>query len=141
MQDGDPYKEEMEQCVAMIMSQLRARGVLNHHTLAYQSRVGPVWLSSAWPFCVLGFQVPGGLIQASRLLRRAAGACPLSRACQNSVLGFRSVQKQWYRSMCGVMAAVVSRHGLLLVMFKVPVKTENNKSPALGAGESGALLG
>lgn len=42
-QDGDPYKEEMEQCVAMIMARLRARGVQNHHTLAYQSRVGPVW--------------------------------------------------------------------------------------------------
>ena len=43
-QDGDPYKEEMEQCVAMIMARLRARGVSNHHTLAYQSRVGPVRL-------------------------------------------------------------------------------------------------
>ena len=32
----------MEQCVEMIMSRLRARGVSNHHTLAYQSRVGPV---------------------------------------------------------------------------------------------------
>ena len=42
VQDGDPYKDEMEQCVEMIMSRLRARGVSNHHTLAYQSRVGPV---------------------------------------------------------------------------------------------------
>ena len=42
---GDPYKEEMEQCVALIMDELRARGVTNPHTLAYQSRVGPVeWL-------------------------------------------------------------------------------------------------
>lgn len=42
---GDPYKEEMEQCVDLIMAELRARGVNNPHTLAYQSRVGPVeWL-------------------------------------------------------------------------------------------------
>ncbi|RMZ54531.1 hypothetical protein APUTEX25_001703, partial [Auxenochlorella protothecoides] len=43
--EGDPYKEEMEQCVALIMTELAARGVRNTHTLAYQSRVGPVqWL-------------------------------------------------------------------------------------------------
>ena len=42
---GDPYKEEMEECVSLIMRELRARGVGNAHTLAYQSRVGPVeWL-------------------------------------------------------------------------------------------------
>jgi len=42
---GDPYKEEMEECVGLIMEELRRRGVDNHHTLAYQSRVGPVeWL-------------------------------------------------------------------------------------------------
>eukprot|EP00803_Ostreobium_quekettii_P000914 evm.model.scf_621EXC.2 EVM.evm.TU.scf_621EXC.2 scf_621EXC:34609-37407(-) len=42
---GDPYKEEMEECVGLIMAELRRRGVDNHHTLAYQSRVGPVeWL-------------------------------------------------------------------------------------------------
>ena len=42
---GDPYKEEMEECVELVMGELRRRGVPNHHTLAYQSRVGPVeWL-------------------------------------------------------------------------------------------------
>ena len=42
---GDPYKEEMEECVRLIMEELGARGYLNHHTLAYQSRVGPAeWL-------------------------------------------------------------------------------------------------
>ena len=42
---GDPYREEMEQCVDLIMAELRARRVPNPHTLAYQSRVGPVeWL-------------------------------------------------------------------------------------------------
>lgn len=42
---GDPYREEMEECVALIMAELQRRGCRNHHTLAYQSRVGPVeWL-------------------------------------------------------------------------------------------------
>ncbi|KAK9829844.1 hypothetical protein WJX72_008230 [[Myrmecia] bisecta] len=42
---GDPYKEEMEHCVGLIMRELRKRHVSNPHTLAYQSRVGPVeWL-------------------------------------------------------------------------------------------------
>jgi len=44
-QAGDPYKEEMESCVELIMDEVRRRGIQNHHTLAYQSRVGPVeWL-------------------------------------------------------------------------------------------------
>lgn len=42
---GDPYKEQMEDCIFLIMRELKARGISNHHTLAYQSRVGPVqWL-------------------------------------------------------------------------------------------------
>lgn len=42
---GDPYKYEMECCVRLIMTELRLRGILNKHTLAYQSRVGPAeWL-------------------------------------------------------------------------------------------------
>ncbi|KAK9842615.1 hypothetical protein WJX84_007488 [Apatococcus fuscideae] len=42
---GDPYKEEMQECVGLIMQELKRRGVQNGHTLAYQSRVGPVeWL-------------------------------------------------------------------------------------------------
>lgn len=42
---GDPYREEMEECVELVMAELRRRGVANPHTLAYQSRVGPVeWL-------------------------------------------------------------------------------------------------
>ena len=40
-QDGDPYRDEMEQCVGLIMEQLAQRGVRNHYSLAYQSRVGP----------------------------------------------------------------------------------------------------
>lgn len=44
-QDGDPYRDEMEQCVGMIMDELSKRGWNNHFSLAYQSRVGPVeWL-------------------------------------------------------------------------------------------------
>ena len=39
---GDPYKEEMEQCVGMVMDRLKQRNRQNPHILAYQSRVGPV---------------------------------------------------------------------------------------------------
>lgn len=39
---GDPYQQEIEECTALIMSTLNRP---NAHTLAYQSRVGPVeWL-------------------------------------------------------------------------------------------------
>ncbi|KAJ6698095.1 FERROCHELATASE-1 CHLOROPLASTIC/MITOCHONDRIAL [Salix purpurea] len=42
---GDPYKDQMEECIYLIMQELKARGSYNDHTLAYQSRVGPVqWL-------------------------------------------------------------------------------------------------
>ncbi|XP_009784151.1 ferrochelatase-2, chloroplastic [Nicotiana sylvestris] len=42
---GDPYRDQMEECISLIMNELKARGTNNHHTLAYQSRVGPVqWL-------------------------------------------------------------------------------------------------
>lgn len=42
---GDPYKEEMERCVGLIVDELKEIGVDNEHVLAYQSRVGPVeWL-------------------------------------------------------------------------------------------------
>ncbi|KAI3684592.1 hypothetical protein L6452_33816 [Arctium lappa] len=42
---GDPYKDQMEECIYLIMQELKARGIENKHRLAYQSRVGPVqWL-------------------------------------------------------------------------------------------------
>ena len=43
---GDPYQREIEACTRLIMDQLeRQLGHANPHTLAYQSRVGPVeWL-------------------------------------------------------------------------------------------------
>ncbi|MED6159525.1 hypothetical protein PIB30_043098 [Stylosanthes scabra] len=42
---GDPYRDQMEECIYLIMQELEARGINNEHTLAYQSRVGPVqWL-------------------------------------------------------------------------------------------------
>ncbi|KAI3468142.1 hypothetical protein Pfo_024805 [Paulownia fortunei] len=42
---GDPYKDQMEECIFLIMQELKSRGISNDHTLAYQSRVGPVqWL-------------------------------------------------------------------------------------------------
>jgi len=43
---GDPYQREIEACVALILQRLHQDlGYANPHTLAYQSRVGPVeWL-------------------------------------------------------------------------------------------------
>ncbi|KAK1367866.1 Ferrochelatase [Heracleum sosnowskyi] len=42
---GDPYRDQMEECIHLIMQELKSRGINNNHTLAYQSRVGPVqWL-------------------------------------------------------------------------------------------------
>ncbi|CAA6663763.1 unnamed protein product [Spirodela intermedia] len=42
---GDPYRDQMEECISLIMAELKSRGVDNPHILAYQSRVGPVqWL-------------------------------------------------------------------------------------------------
>ncbi|OAY66814.1 Ferrochelatase-1, chloroplastic [Ananas comosus] len=42
---GDPYRDQMEECIILIMDELKSRGISNNHTLAYQSRVGPVqWL-------------------------------------------------------------------------------------------------
>ena len=33
---GDPYKDQMEECILLIMQELKARGTKNNHTLAYQ---------------------------------------------------------------------------------------------------------
>jgi len=33
---GDPYKDQMEECIYLIMQELKARGIGNEHTLAYQ---------------------------------------------------------------------------------------------------------
>ncbi|KAL7170550.1 hypothetical protein ACSBR2_035426 [Camellia fascicularis] len=42
---GDPYRDQMEECIHLIMQELKSRRINNDHTLAYQSRVGPVqWL-------------------------------------------------------------------------------------------------
>lgn len=33
---GDPYQDQMEECILLIMQELKERGVNNEHTLAYQ---------------------------------------------------------------------------------------------------------
>ena len=33
---GDPYKDQMEECIYLIMQELKARGTFNEHTLAFQ---------------------------------------------------------------------------------------------------------
>ena len=42
---GDPYKTQMEAQVKFVMQRMRQLGYTNDHSLAYQSKVGPVeWL-------------------------------------------------------------------------------------------------
>lgn len=33
---GDPYQKQMEECIDLIMEELKSRGVQNNHILAYQ---------------------------------------------------------------------------------------------------------
>ena len=33
---GDPYRDQMEECIYLIMQELKSRGVNNNYTLAYQ---------------------------------------------------------------------------------------------------------
>ncbi|KAI3979292.1 hypothetical protein MKX01_007768 [Papaver californicum] len=33
---GDPYRDQMQDCIRLIMQELKARGTFNEHTLAYQ---------------------------------------------------------------------------------------------------------
>jgi len=45
IEEGDPYQEQMEVCVKSIMDELKEHNFNNSHSLAYQSKVGPVeWL-------------------------------------------------------------------------------------------------
>lgn len=41
---GDPYKDQMEECISLIMRELKARGIKNGHTLAYQVGISK-WFS------------------------------------------------------------------------------------------------
>lgn len=36
MDAGDPYKDQMEECIYLIMQELKSRRVNNQHKLAYQ---------------------------------------------------------------------------------------------------------
>lgn len=38
---GDPYRDQMEECIFLIMQELKARGISNEHTLAYQVFFNP----------------------------------------------------------------------------------------------------
>lgn len=45
IEEGDVYQKETEQTVQKIMEEMKMQGYDNNHTLAYQSKVGPVeWL-------------------------------------------------------------------------------------------------
>jgi hypothetical protein len=80
----------MEECIQLIMAEVQRRGYSNHHTLAYQSRVGPVeWLkpytddSIRWAGCCCGSWLAGWLAGCPRLYppRPAGGrTCMLLQA-------------------------------------------------------------
>jgi hypothetical protein len=40
---GDPYRDQMEECIFLIMQELKARGINNEHTLAYQVCFDQSW--------------------------------------------------------------------------------------------------
>jgi hypothetical protein len=68
-----PSRAVQEECVALIMGELARRGRPNPHTLAYQSRVGPVeWLkpytddSIRWVVLGLAPDMPTGNRQGGR---------------------------------------------------------------------------
>ena len=45
IEDGDIYQKEIERSVEKIMEEMKKQGFENSHSLAYQSKVGPVeWL-------------------------------------------------------------------------------------------------
>lgn len=33
---GDPYRDQMEECISLIMEELKSRSISNDYTLAYQ---------------------------------------------------------------------------------------------------------
>ena len=47
---GDPYRDQMEECIFLIMKELKAREINNDHTLAYQ--VSPKAQVLQITFCV-----------------------------------------------------------------------------------------
>jgi len=70
----------MEQCVAMIMARLRERGVPNHHSLAYQSRVGPVRRRPGAPHPAALPALAAPQAAAARRTRLQRGATPACTA-------------------------------------------------------------
>lgn len=48
---GDPYKDQMDDCIYLIMQELKARGSYNDHTLAYQ--VGYNLISWGLPYSIV----------------------------------------------------------------------------------------
>ena len=51
---GDPYRDQMEDCIFLIMQELKARGVPNAHTLAYQvGCIAKLLIFSDYGWCIL----------------------------------------------------------------------------------------
>lgn len=57
---GDPYRDQMEECIFLIMQELKARGIDNKHTLAYQvgyKTLGRTSLVSVLCLAILGIEL------------------------------------------------------------------------------------
>ena len=67
----------MEECVGLVMAELQRRGVANSHTLAYQSRVGPVeWLKPYTDDSIrCGARGCRGRLRCSKGSGRGRGSC------------------------------------------------------------------
>ena len=48
---GDPYKDQMEDCIYLIMQELKSRGLKNDHTLAYQVGYKIMFLACGFQLC------------------------------------------------------------------------------------------
>lgn len=64
---GDPYKDQMEECIFLIMKELKARGINNEHTLAYQVSIKLYSRSSSYYFPVF--------LASQNYLRLLSAAC------------------------------------------------------------------
>lgn len=70
---GDPYKDQMEDCISLIMRELKLRGVENSHVLAYQVNVS----------CQYFFSCDGHLISYSRSNQAKIGEVVIKHIAQN----------------------------------------------------------
>ena len=75
---GDPYQQEIQACAALIMAELETIvGHPNPHTLAYQSRVGPVeWLKPYTEEALLCVESPNSKRESCKVFCASVGWMP-----------------------------------------------------------------